>query len=98
MSPAPRLQNDESYMTWYRDLEEKFVALGDQVRYTGFMDTTMMQYAYSIADRVLFPYSRRLAASGPMALAIGYQKPIVLSSVMRGESEYRFDFDDIIET
>jgi hypothetical protein len=83
MSPAPRLQHDTEYMLWYSDLEKKFLSLGDHVHYTGFMDTTTMQYAYSAADRVLFPYSRRLAASGPMAIAIGYQKPIVLSSVMQ---------------
>lgn len=98
MSPAPRLQKDEDYMEWFHDLENKFASLGESVKYVGFMSTEMMEYAYTIADRVLFPYSRRLAASGPMAIAIGYKKPIVISSVMMWEEKYSIDFDSVIET
>ena len=47
------------------------------------MNAEDIAYAYSVADRVLFPYSRRLAASGPMALAIGYEKDIVVSSILQ---------------
>lgn len=95
MSPAPRLQSDQEYMKWYQDLETKFLALGDAVHYHGFMNAEDITYAYSAADRVLFPYSRRLAASGPMALAIGYEKDIALSSILKGEKEFHFDFDDL---
>lgn len=62
------------------------------------MGTEQIEYAYSIADRVLFPYSRRLAASGPMALAIGYGCDIVRSSILKDKTEYLFDLDDVEET
>jgi len=57
------------------------------------MNAEDIAYAYSVADRVLFPYSRRLAASGPMALAIGYEKDVAISSILKGEKDFHFDFD-----
>lgn len=99
MSPAPRLQKDREYMDWFHDLEKKFVSLGDCVKYVGFMSEEMMEYAYSASDRVLFPYSRRLAASGPMAIAIWYEKPIVLSNILKWmNGKYELKLDEISPT
>lgn len=64
----------------------------------GFIDGADIASYYSAADAILFPYSRRLAASGPMAIAIGYEKDIVLSSIMKGENNYVFDFEDLKNT
>ena len=73
---------------WYDDLQQKFETLGESVQWLGFIDGQDIPLYYSSCDAVLFPYSRRLAASGPMAIAIGYERDIVLSSILRGESDY----------
>lgn len=70
-------------MDWYRDLEERFTSLGESVRWVGFIPSLDIGLYYSATDAVVFPYSRRLAASGPMALAIGYEKDIILSSILK---------------
>ncbi len=96
--PMLRLENDKNYMAWYEDLKNKFESLGENVRWVGFIPSDKITTYYSASDVVLFPYSRRLAASGPMAIAIGYEKNIVISSVLKGEKEFKFDFGDIIKT
>jgi hypothetical protein len=71
------------YQSWYNGLKEKFQSLGKAIYWLGFVDGNMISLYYSAADAVLFPYSRRLAASGPMAIAIGYEKDIILSSILQ---------------
>lgn len=95
---APRLENDSDYIKWYEALMHDFLSLDDWVLWIWFIDGKDISLYYSIADVLLFPYSRRLAASGPMALAIGYGKDIVLSSILQGEKTFSFDFDDKIHT
>jgi glycosyltransferase involved in cell wall biosynthesis len=95
---ASRLQSDENYVNWYELLRMKYESLGKNVRWIGFIPSVEVSRYYSVADVVVFPYSRRLAASGPMAIAIGYEKDIVLSSILKGDKVFTFDFNDIQKT
>jgi glycosyltransferase involved in cell wall biosynthesis len=96
--PAPRLEGDKAYMDWYNGLKKEYEKLGNFVRWVGFIPSDQIATYYSAADSVLFPYSRRLAASGPMAIAIGYEKEIILSSILKGESQFIFDFECASQT
>lgn len=96
--PSPYLKNDNNYKIWYSELKQKFESLGKHVRWLWFIDGTMIPAYYSASDAILFPYSRRLAASGPMAIAIGYEKNIVLSSILEGEKKFIFDINKIVCT
>lgn len=96
--PSPRLENDREYMNWYKDLKNKYESLGDKARWVGFIPSDQIPIYYSAADAVLFPYSRRLAASGPMAIAIGYERDIFLSSVLEGKREYEFSLANVVQT
>ncbi len=99
---APRLKNDENYMNWYELLKMKYESLNTDgkefVRWVGFIPSSDVSKYYSIANAVVLPYSRRIAASGPMAIAIGYEKDIVLSSILKGHENFSFNFDDIQKT
>jgi hypothetical protein len=99
---APRLQDDQDYIKWFTDLQNKFVNLGEKIRWVGFIPSEEISLYYSASDTVLFPYTRRLAASGPMAIAIGYEKNIAISNVFSGEinnkGSYVFDLDNVINT
>ncbi len=100
--PAPRLQSDKKYMNWYNELKEKYDTLGQRVKWAGFIESKDIEKYYSASDAILFPYSRRIAASGPMAIAIGYEKDIVLSNILsedtREKIEYNFDFENTVKT
>jgi glycosyltransferase involved in cell wall biosynthesis len=96
---APRLENDAEYKIWYQDLKNKYESLGEFVRFVGFIPNNEIALYYSACDAVLFPYTRRLAASGPMAIAIGYDKDIIISNILQGEGSdveiYNFDLTKI---
>jgi hypothetical protein len=85
-------------MMWYDDLQQRFATLGESIQWLGFIDGRDIPLYYSACDAVLFPYSRRLAASGPMAIAIGYERDIILSSILQWETIYSLDLDERIDT
>lgn len=79
----PKLRNDETYKKEYYRLknlaEEK---LGENVDWQeGFVDDAKMALYYPLSDVVLFPYTRSIASSWPMALSIGYEVPFLASEV-----------------
>ncbi len=79
----PKLKNDENYKKEYYRLknlaEEK---LGENVDWQeGFVDDAKMALYYPLSDVVLFPYTRSIASSWPMALSIGYEIPFLASEV-----------------
>lgn len=79
----PKLKNDEKYKKEYYRLkslaEEKLAENVDWQEW--FVDDAKMALYYPLADAVLFPYTRSIASSGPMALAIGYETPFLASDV-----------------
>jgi glycosyltransferase involved in cell wall biosynthesis len=99
--PAARLKNDTNYMTWYEGLQMMYESLGGNVSWLGFIKSEEIPKYYSVCDAVLFPYSRRMAASGPLAIAIGFEKDVALSNVFKNgitDEEFKFDFEDVLKT
>lgn len=89
---SPRMEGLPQYESWYKNLQDLYTTLGDSVRWVGFIPGEEISLYYNAADVVVFPYSRRLAASGPMAIAISYEKDLVLSSILQGNTQYAIDF------
>lgn len=79
----PKLKNDEWYKTEYYRLKN----LAEGKLWTnvdwqeGFVDSSKMALYYPLSDVVLFPYTRSISSSGPMALSIGYEIPFLASEV-----------------
>lgn len=78
----PKLHDDAAYLAEYRRLQDKATALipGGQYEWRGFIEEGDVRAYYSASDVSLYPYTTALSSSGPMALAIGYEKPFLVSS------------------
>jgi glycosyltransferase involved in cell wall biosynthesis len=85
----PKLKNDKNYLSEYRRLQNKAKSLlGKNYRWAGFIKEKEIQYYYSAADLSIYPYTNQLSSSGPMSIAIGFEKPFLASDV----------FDNFIES
>jgi glycosyltransferase involved in cell wall biosynthesis len=82
----PKLFADETYLKEYSRLENKAKELisGDNYRWVGFIEESDIISFYSAADVSIYPYTIQMSSSGPMSIAIGYEKPFLASDVFSG--------------
>lgn len=85
----PRLKNSKKYLSEYYRLYDKAQnsISPNQYRWVGFIPEEELKYYYCAADVSVYPYVFFMASSGPMALAIGYRKPLILNNVFQGTSD-----------
>lgn len=80
-----RLVGDKRYEAYVSRIGNRAADLSQtQVRLTGFVPEEQIMEYFSASDVVVFPYSVCFGASGPLALAIAYQRPFLVSEPMRG--------------
>ncbi len=93
---APRLAKNAEYVGWYQALAERAQSLSPRLRWVGFIPNHHVALYYASADICVFPYTRRLAASGPLALAFGFKKAVALSNSLKGipGSVFKFETED----
>jgi len=79
----PKLKDNKDYLKEYKRLEDKAKNLipENQYRWVGFIKENYIINYYSACDVVLAPYTVAMSFSGPLALAIGYEKPFLASDV-----------------
>jgi len=85
----PRFSNNKKYLAEYKRLQDKAKELinKNQYKWVGFIDEKNIVNYYNASDILVFPYTVCMSSSGPMNIAIGYEKPFLVSDV----------FDKIIE-
>jgi glycosyltransferase involved in cell wall biosynthesis len=84
----PKLKDDPIYLKEYKRIQDKAQSLlGDNHQWVGFIDEKDIKYYYSAADVSIYSYTNQLSSSGPMSIAIGFEKPFLASEV----------FDNFIE-
>jgi glycosyltransferase involved in cell wall biosynthesis len=78
----PKLHQDATYLREYQRLQDKAEALIPTGQYTwrGFIKEPEVRAYYSASDVSVYPYTTAMSSSGPMAFAIGYEKPFLVSS------------------
>lgn len=94
----PRLAKYSSYRkNEYARLFEKAKALipPDNYRWVGYIPEEQIRLFFSAADLSVFPYTVGMAASGPMAISIGYDLPFVTSSEMGSLFPDGYDVIDV---
>lgn len=92
---SPNLKNDADYMkNTYERLQKKAEKSIPKENYEwiGILTEEQIKQYYSATDVVIFPYTHQIAASGPMAIALGYKKPYLVSEKLASEA---IDKDDI---
>ena len=75
-------QYGHAHAPFLREIRALAEPLGDQVELTGYVGDAEIPAVFRRADVVLFPYRVLFAASGPLALAIGFRKPFILSEAL----------------
>jgi len=85
--PHPRLIREKWYRDWIRDLVKEALAIQWEIKdrgkivFTGYVPEDEIPLYFSVADIVVLPYKARIAASGPEALAIAFERCYVIESV-----------------
>lgn len=77
----PKLHANQAYLAEYHRLQKKAAKLipRKQYEWRGFIEEDRIAEYYSASDLSLYPYTTALSSSGPMAFAIGYEKPFLVS-------------------
>jgi glycosyltransferase involved in cell wall biosynthesis len=92
-APSPRQSSDPTYMSWYEAQKTRAMNIGPSVRWTGYIPDELLNTYYSAANASVFPYTNRIASSGPMAIALGYGHDLLVSSVFSGDGATKFSLD-----
>jgi glycosyltransferase involved in cell wall biosynthesis len=79
----PKLENDPAYLKIYTNTQAKAHTLipEDQYRWVGFIPEVDIATYYSASDVSMYPYKMSMSSSGPMAIAMGYERPFLGSDV-----------------
>lgn len=79
----PKLAADPAYIQTYRRMQAKARAMipEGQYRWVGFIPENDIATYYSASDVSVYPYKISMSSSGPMAIAMGYEKPFLGSDV-----------------
>lgn len=85
----PKLKNDPTYLNEYNRLRDKAKKiLGKKHIWDDeFVNGEKMSIYYPASDAVLFPYTRSLSSSWPMAISIWYETPFLASDVFKESLE-----------
>lgn len=79
----PGLKTDHPHRHYATELNNLAAFVDHQVEFTGYVDDADIPSLFAQADIVVFPYRVLFASSGPLALAIGFRRPLILSESMR---------------
>ena len=79
----PRLKNDKKYIQELERIKQN-AKRTPNTKFVGFIPEDQIPLYFSAADLVVFPYKVVFGSSGPMNIAIGYEKPILASNEFYG--------------
>lgn len=77
----PRLAQQDWYREYIRRLKAEAGKLGDRVVLTGYVPDGQLAAYFSAADVVAVPYKHVISMSGPLCIALAYEKPVVVPDV-----------------
>lgn len=76
-----RTLKDTSFKKWYDMIDQRAKTMPWVIRIWWFIPDEMIPVIYAASDLLIMPYLYMLAASGPMALALAYGLPFLVSEV-----------------
>lgn len=89
-----RTLKDTSFKKWYDMIDQRAKTMPWVIRIWWFIPDEMIPVIYAASDLLIMPYLYMLAASGPMALALAYGLPFLVSEVFSpviANKSMRFD-------
>jgi glycosyltransferase involved in cell wall biosynthesis len=86
---SPTQGQKHHYRHFYKKLYQT-IDNNPNIIHTGFVPDSRIKTFFSAADIVAFPYRAFMSASGPLSLAIAYQKPFIVSHKLQNYSQNIF--------
>ena len=80
---SANLKEQPHYKEFYSKVQN-VVNQNDQIELTGFVADDDVPTYFKAANFVILPYRTQMSASGPLAIAIGFEKPFLLSNNLTG--------------
>ena len=77
-SSPPRLRARRDYQTFLKGLQDKGKSCN--IEFVGYVPDAEVGYYFAAADVVALPYTVSMSSSGPLAMAIAYEVPALISS------------------
>jgi glycosyltransferase involved in cell wall biosynthesis len=81
----PHLAGSAAYEARYAAWHAAFQSLTN-ARWVGFIRDDQVPAYFSACDAVVLPYTESFAASGPLSLALAYERPVILSRALRDDA------------
>lgn len=78
----PRYKNDPAYKQSLAALKKRARSISPNIRFTGFVPEEDIPVYFGAAELVILPYTQAFSSSGPMSLAIAYEKPVLISNIV----------------
>ncbi|MFA6982076.1 MAG: glycosyltransferase [Patescibacteria group bacterium] len=79
---SANLKSHSYYHKYYEKVTE-MAAQSEKIVLTGFVPDEMVPYYFAASNVVLLPYRYQMSASGPLALALNFSKPFLLSTMLK---------------
>lgn len=86
--PHPRLAREKWYIDWLLGITKRALDIqqvignNGKIIFTGYVPEEKIPLYFSAADIIVLPYKGRIAASGPEALAIAFEKCYILFPIL----------------
>jgi glycosyltransferase involved in cell wall biosynthesis len=91
-SQNPTQGNKPHYQKFYSQLFKK-INQNPNIIHTGFVPDDQITNYFSASDITIFPYRTFMSASGPLAIALAHQKPIIVSNKLKHYSSTTINLD-----
>jgi glycosyltransferase involved in cell wall biosynthesis len=65
-------------------LKERAQSVSPNIQFTGFVQENDVGMYFSAADLVVLPYTIGMSSSGPLAVAVAYDRPFIASTALEG--------------
>ncbi len=79
---SPTQGGKNHYKSFYNNLYNQ-INQNSNIIHTGFVSDKKIGIYHNAADITIFPYRTAMSASGPVSLALGYKKPLIVSRKLK---------------
>ncbi len=80
----PNHKDKKFYMDYVKNVNDQAEKTSGKIITTGFVEEKRIPLYFSACDLVVMPYRTLMSSSGPLSLALSFQKPFLISQPMEG--------------
>ncbi len=92
----PNHKDKKFYMNYVKNVTDQAEKTNGNIITTGFVEEKQIPLYFSACNLVVMPYRTLMSSSGPLSLALSFQKPFLISQPMEGIGRTK-DFSEIMD-